>query len=55
MLQYQHQLSLRTTDGVTASMAGMKLQGVIEFLAIFRTLADTALPNQRRPDDNLTH
>ncbi len=55
LLQYQRQLSESVTDAVGAGAAGLKMKGVMEFLAVLRSLADTSLPPQRRPDDNLQH
>lgn len=55
LLQYQSQLNSRTVDAITASAAGFKLQGVLEFIAVLRNLADKPIESVRRPDDNLTH
>lgn len=55
LLQYQRQISENITDANGAGAAGLKMKGVMEFLAVFRSLADTSLPPQRRPDDNLAH
>lgn len=53
MLHYQYLLSGKTVDAITASAAGFKLQGALEFLAVLRNLSETTPPIQRRIDDNL--
>lgn len=53
ILQYQQQISGKIVDAQGAGAAGLKMQGVIEFLAVLRNLSETAPPPTRRPDDNL--
>ena len=53
MLEYQQALTRQTTDALTASAAGFKLKGALEFLQTLRTLPDTALLPARRDSDNL--
>ena len=55
MLQYQHQATKQIGDLNTASAAGLKMQGAIEFIAILKNLSETAPPPTQRPDDNLQH
>lgn len=55
LLQYQQQVSAKIIDANGAGAAGLKMQGVVEFLAVLRNLSETAIPTPRRPDDNLTH
>lgn len=53
MLEYQQALSRGTTDALTASAAGYKLKGALEFLQTLRTLPDTSTIAPRRDVDNL--
>ena len=53
MLQYQQQTTQRVNDTVTGAMAGLKLQGAQEFLAILRSLPDTSVVSTRKDNDNL--
>lgn len=55
MLQYQQQAASQIGDLNTASAAGLKMQGAIEFLAVLRNLSETAPLTTRRSDDNLQH
>lgn len=56
LLEYQRLISSKVTDQVTACAAGLKMQGVVEFIAVLRNLADQAAAVPRRQDpDNLQH
>lgn len=55
LLQYQLVSTRPIVDANTAMIAGLKIQGAIEFLNTLKTLSDTNLPPARRPDDNLKH
>lgn len=55
LLQYQRQISESVTDANGAGAAGLKMKGVMEFLAVFRNLAETNVPTTKRLDDNLQH
>ncbi len=53
ILQYTQQLSSKVMDGNGAGAAGLKMQGVVEFLMVLRNLSETPPTVGRRPDDNL--
>lgn len=53
MLEYQQTLARQTTDALTASAAGFKLKGALEFLQLLKTLPDTHPVTARRDFDNL--
>jgi hypothetical protein len=49
LLEFQHLVAGRVTDANSAAAAGMKIQGVKEFVDIFRMLSETfALPAPAR-------
>lgn len=53
MLEYQRTLSRQTTDALSASAAGFKLKGALEFLNTLRSLPDTTVLPARVDVDNL--
>lgn len=54
LLEYQKMLSGQAVDGNGAMSAGFRMQGAVEFLGIFKTLAEqTQAPVARRDLDNL--
>ena len=53
MLEYQRALARKTTDALSASASGFKMQGALEFLEILKTLPDTVVPATRLDLDNL--
>ncbi len=55
LLQYQRQLTSNTSDAITASAAGFRMQGAMEFLMVLKNLGDSSPVPTRRPDDNLQH
>ena len=55
MLEYQKALAAQAVDGNSAMSAGFRMQGALEFLSMFKTLAEqTQMPAPRRDVDNLT-
>lgn len=55
MLEYQNLLSRQTTDAISASAAGFKLQGALEFIGVMKGLSDTPVVAKRRDADNLKY
>jgi hypothetical protein len=55
MLQYQAQVGRQITDANSAMLAGLKLQGALEFLGVLKNLGETTVLPPRRPDDNLKY
>jgi|SRR5580700_4323615 hypothetical protein len=54
LLEYQKLLAGQAVDGNSAMSAGFRAQGAVEFLSIFKTLAEqTQMPTPRRDMDNL--
>lgn len=53
MLEYQQSLTQETKDAMTASAAGFKLKGALEFMRVLKTMADTHVVTARRDLDNL--
>lgn len=54
LLEYQKLLSGQAVDGNSAMSAGFRMQGAVEFLSVFKTLAEqTQMPTPRRDTDNL--
>jgi len=54
MLEYQRLLAEQTVDGNTAMSAGFRSQGALEFLSVFKTIAEQVqMPAPRRDPDNL--
>jgi hypothetical protein len=55
LLQYQIALAEQIRDGNTAATSGFKMQGVIEFLQLFRNLSETPIIPMPIRNDNLKH
>lgn len=53
LLEYQSAVSRQAVDAITASAAGFKMQGALEFLQILKSLPDTAVSPRRKDLDNL--
>ena len=53
LLEYQQLVSSQAKDALSASAAGFKIQGALEFVRTLKTLADTEVPTRRRDMDNL--
>jgi len=49
LLEFQRRLLKDSNDGVTCSMAGMKLKGAAEFVDILIKLSDTSVEQTKQP------
>lgn len=55
MLQYNMILSNQTANADSAMLSGMKLQGAIEFLTVFRMIAEPIQMPKPQVMENLDH
>ena len=55
MLQYQQQIAGSVTDSAGAGAAGLRLQGMVEFVNTLKNLSESSAAPVKRPDDNLKH
>lgn len=53
LLEYQNAVSRQTFDNLSAIAAAYKIQGAVEFIALWKNLSQTTLPARRVVNDNL--